>query len=127
MGIKWKMSRLNVKQINNLLIGNSLAMEIAATSMERRAFVTIGAYDANQGLYISKFLNNNKRNLLFYLRKYEIDKRYIENGWDVSADELVNSLHIVDIKSIEELEMELEKYIDDFSELDVEWRRDNPL
>ena len=54
-------------------------------------------------------------------------KEYIENDWDVTQDELVNEEFITDIKSIEDLENELDKYLQDYSRLDLEWRCDNPL
>ncbi len=120
------MKKLNVYQKNNLLTGNDLAMEIPSISNTRRAFIKIGAYDPNTG-YVSKILNRDKSGLLFDLRRYEIDNCYIENDWDVSEEELVNSIHVKDIKGIEQLEAELAEHIDDFSNLDCVWKCDNPV
>ncbi len=125
------MGKLNTKQVNNLMIGNSLAAEILPTSSDLRCFIVIGAYMINKNgseTAVSKYLNaNNKENYLFWLRKYEVRKEYIENDWDVTQDELVNEVFITDIKSLEDLENELDKYLQDYSRLDLEWRCDNPL
>ncbi|NLM58358.1 MAG: hypothetical protein GX194_04410 [Clostridium sp.] len=113
------------------MVGNSLAAEILPTSGDLRCFVVIGAYMINENgskTAVSKYLNaKNKENCLFWLRKYEVRKEYIENDWDVTQDELVNEEFITDIKSIEDLENELDKYLQDYSRLDLEWRCDNPL
>ncbi|MDN5205229.1 hypothetical protein QQ008_27850 [Fulvivirgaceae bacterium BMA10] len=79
------------------------------------------------GSRVSKVLNSNKEGLRFSFRKYEIDKSYIENDWDIAPEDLANSILKTDIESIEDLEKELSEFLDDFSELDVEWRCDNPL
>lgn len=125
------MKKLSTKQHNNLIAGNSLAVEVSSTSDDMRAFVVISAYryDENRvGINVSRFLNDrDKDNTLFWLRKYEVKKEYIENEWDVSDEELVNSVFINDIKNMEELENELSKYLDDYSGLDVEWKCENPI
>jgi hypothetical protein len=122
--------RLNIQQLNNLYTGNSLAVEIPATSEQRRAFVVIGAYRKTGkpgGGRVSKFLNAPHDDMRFWFRKYEIPSDYIENDWDVTDEELYEATFRLDIPVIAELECELEKFLQDFSGLDVSWKRDNPL
>jgi hypothetical protein len=107
------MGRFNLKQRNTLLVGTRLAMEIPSTSESRRAFIVVGAYRKGSG-NLSKFLNNDKGDIRFYFRKYEIEKIYIERDWDVSDDELVNSIHVKNIENIDKLEEELSKYVRTF-------------
>ena len=124
------LNTLTVRQINNLLTGNDLAAEIPASAAQRRAFVVVGAYrDVGQsgGAPVSKFLNADQRDVRFWLRKYEIDTAYLENDWDVVEDDLQESLFLKGLASLEAVERELAKYLDDFANLDVSWRRDNPL
>ena len=126
------MQKLKTKQINNLLTGNSLSTEIPSTSNDLRAFVVIHAYRFDVvrqcAVRLSKFLNSSdKAEAVFWLRKYEIKKEYIENDWDVADDDLTNSIFINGIKDIEQLECELSKYLDDFAVLDVGWKCDNPI
>ncbi|WP_346755251.1 hypothetical protein [Splendidivirga corallicola] len=126
------MKRLSVKQVNNLITGTSLSIELPSSSENLRAFLTIYSYMRSSdggiaGSRVSKVLNSNKEGLRFSFRKYEIDKSYIENDWDIAPEDLANSILKTDIESIEDLEKELSEFLDDFSELDVEWRCDNPL
>lgn len=125
------MTNFSLKQKNNLVTGNILAVEIPASSDELRCFITIGAYKLNErgtALKVSKLLNcNDKNEIQFWLRKYEVKKEYINNEDDISCDQLINSIYIKNIENVELLESELSKYISDFSELDVEWKCDNPI
>ena len=125
------MQKLSLKQSNNLIIGTALAAEISSTSENLRAFISIGTYCYNENgraAAVSKFLNGkDKKSIRFILRKYEIPKEYIENDWDVCDEELINSVFINTIKSIDKLESELSKYLDDFSKLDCAWKCDNPI
>ena len=41
------MQKLSIKQINNLITGNSLAIEMLSRSKDTRAFVVIHAYNAS--------------------------------------------------------------------------------
>ncbi|WP_130611461.1 hypothetical protein [Cohnella abietis] len=65
--------------------------------------------------------------MVFWLRKYEVPDEYIENDWDVSDDELTNSIHVIGIVGIEALEEIVSKYLNDIVLLDVDWKCDNPL
>lgn len=127
------MSRhLTIQQRNNLCIGNNLAAEIPASSNDRRAFVVIGAYlpteRAAGGARPPKALNSPElEGLRFWLRSYEVERRYLDNDWDVAEEDLHRSVLRRRIASFEELERALAAYLDDFAALDVEWRRDNPV
>ncbi|NQX65933.1 hypothetical protein HQN90_07310 [Paenibacillus alba] len=112
----------DTRQINNLLTGNGLACEVEAGSELNRAFVKVQVI--NKQKYLNKIEPNSAR---FYLRKYEVPSKYIDNDWDVSDDELFNSVHEVDIVGIKNLEKQLAKYLDNFGILVNEWKCDNPL
>lgn len=117
-----RMLKFSTQQINNLINGTGLATEVVSTSDDKRAFIKIKA------VYTTSFINTTDiTKLRFWMRKYEIDKEYIENDWDVTDDELVNSVHIKGIEGLEKLEDTLANYLSDFSVLDVEWKCDNPL
>jgi hypothetical protein len=120
--------QLNMRQKNNLLIGNDLAAEVTASNNDFRAFVSIGSYlpSPGGGRRPSKILNaKNQDKIRFWLRKYEIHKDYIENMWDVTDNNLRNSSFRNEISSLDELEAELGKYLEDFSQLGL--THDNPL
>lgn len=59
-----------------------------------------------------RFINTaDLTTMKFCLRKYDIGEEYIENDWDVSDDELMNSIHIVGIMGIEKLEEIVNMYL----------------
>lgn len=64
-------------------------------------------------------------NLRFWLRTYEVHKHDIDKY--LTDRDLVNSIYISEIQSIEQLEKELEKYVPDFALMQVAWKVDNPL
>lgn len=114
--------KLDTVQINNLIQGNGLAAEIPATACHRRAFIIVKAVRA------TRFINTvDLEGMTFWIRKYEIDKTYIDNDWDVCDEELFNSVHFKEIVGVARVERLLANYIDNFSLLDVEWKCDNPL
>jgi len=116
------MKELDTKQINSLLIGTGLACEISASSDKNRAFVKVQAIEGE------KYLNKQDKNAAkFYIRKYEVPVEFIENDWDVTDDELFDSVHIIGIVGIKQLEFHLHMYVDDLSRLIGEWNCDNPL
>lgn len=114
--------KLDIRQMNNLIIGNSIAVEIASTSDSRRAFVVASAVGRGGSLNTT-----DASEMTYWLRKYEVPIEYLENDWDISDDELVNSVHVQGILGLENLEKELSNYLSDFTKLDVEWKCDNPL
>lgn len=120
--------QLDIRQKNNLLVGNGLAAEIPSSNNDFRAFVSVGSYLPSKGggLRPSKMLNAaNQDQIRFWLRKYEIHNDYIKNMWDVSENVLRNSYFINEIPNLEELEVKLEKYLEDFSQLTLTC--DNPI
>ena len=122
------MNKLNTFQRNNLITGTDLAAEIPSSSPELRAFVVIGAYARTPSGHAkrpSKFLNAEQNDLRFWIRRYEVKKSDIEK-WITTAD-LLNSVYLNEILSIEQLEREVEQYIQDFSLLEATWKVDNPL
>ncbi|MFP4978645.1 hypothetical protein ACE6ED_24780 [Paenibacillus sp. CN-4] len=104
-----------VDKISVILPSLTLALEISSSSVEKRAFVVVSAVERGGELNTA-----DPSNMKYWLRKYEIPIEYLENDWDVSDDELMNSIHIEDILGLENLEKELSKYITDFSKMDVE-------
>lgn len=123
------MSRFSIFQNNNLFTGVELAAELLPTSPERRAFVVVGAYiqTLRGATSPSTTLNVDKPDLRFWLRKYEVNRSYLENDWDITDHDLVDSIYLNNIQTLESLEAELEKYIQDFSIMEVAWKVDNPV
>ncbi|GMK41199.1 hypothetical protein PCCS19_42550 [Paenibacillus sp. CCS19] len=116
------MNKFSTNQFNNLISGNSLACELAASSSDYRSFIVCRAVSTTM------FLNtSDPEKLNFWIRKYEIPTEYLINGWDVCDDELTNSIHIKDIEGVSQLEHVLLRYISDLSPLDIDWKCDNPL
>ncbi|MZQ80815.1 hypothetical protein GQF01_01505 [Paenibacillus sp. 5J-6] len=111
-----------IRQINNLLTGIGLACELEANSEMNRAFLKVQVI--NKQKFLTKIELNSTR---FYLRKYEVPSEYLDNDWDVTDDELFDSVHEVNIIGIKNLEIQLSKYLDDFRRLVSEWRYDNPF
>ena len=120
-------------QINNLITGIKLSAEIQSSSPELRRFVTIAGYYKNTddtlgGKKPDNILHSSKSEYMcFGIRDYEIPSDYIENDWDISEDELINSFHIIDIVGIKNAETELKKHISDFSILVPNWKCSNPI
>ena len=123
--------KLDVKQINNLRTGVKLATELEASNSDLRRFLTIQgyAYDEKGAIIkLEKILNVNiLGNIYFELRCYEISVDYYINHWDVTEDDLTSQIYQDDIKGIDALEVELGKYIEDFSVLKPEWYCENLL
>lgn len=123
--------KLDVKQINNLRTGVKLATELEASNSDLRRFLTIQGYTYDEKGAIIKLEKNLNVNILgniyFELRCYEISVDYYINHWDVTEDDLTSQLYQDDIKGIDALEVELGKYIEDFSVLKPEWYCDNLL
>ena len=122
---------LNIKQINDLCTGVKLAIELKASELNLRKFLTIQSYIYNDKGYAikpDKYLKTNKINEIFFeVRIYELSIEYYINEWDVTEDDLVNEIYIDDIEGIEKLEVILNKYITDYSELKPEWCSENLL
>ena len=121
------MKKLNIFQRNCLVIGTHLAMEKPAFANDLRSFVVIGAYmQTSRGpAKASNILNKGEENLRFWLRAYEVHKYDIDKY--LTDSDLVNSIYIDQIQSIEQLEKELEKYVPDLALMQVTWKVENPL
>ncbi len=121
------MNEFTLFQRNNLISGTRLAGEIQSSAPHLRAFVSVGSYvqTPHGAARPSKSLNIDKSNLRFVLRKYEVDKQKI--GIDIIDEDLVDSIYINDIKSIEQLEDIVRDYLQNFSVLDVAWKSDAPF
>ena len=116
------MQRFSIEQLNNLITGNTLSCEILTSQENIRSFLTVSAVTSH------RYINTaDPSSMVFWLRKYEVPAEYIENDWDVSDDELINSIHIKEIVGIAGLEEIVNKYLNNIQLLDVEWKCDNPL
>lgn len=122
------MSRFSIFQENTLFIGTVLAAELPSSSPEKRAFVVIGAYEqtSRRAKKPPKALNADRSDMRFWIRKYEISRVYMEKNLDITDNDLSDSIYLKDIQSLDHLETELGKYIQDFSLMEVEWKVDNP-
>lgn len=125
------MKKLDEQQRKNLLTGVKLATELNTNISDMRAFISIFAYQYDifgKSEEVSKFLNSvDNEEIFFQLRKYEINKEFIEKGWYPSENDLINSVLIKDIQGLEIVEQELLKYMNDLSILRGEWECDNLL
>ncbi len=123
------MDNLTTFQRNNLIIGTRLAAELQASSPELRAFVVIGAYRQTPSgpRRPSKILNADYDTLRFFLRKYEVSRHALAMDEYTSDEDLTHAIYMHDIQSIDQLEQELEQYMQDFSRMEVSWKVDNPL
>lgn len=123
--------KLDTKQINNLCTGVKLATELKSEKINLRKFLTIQGYSYNADGKIIKLEKNLTPSILgniyFELRCYELSMDYYLNNWDVTEDDLASEFYQDDIKGLEALEMELSKYIQDYSVLKPEWYCDNLL
>ena len=125
------MKTLNKLQIDSLLTGVKLAAEIKTNSYNFRKFITVYAYQYNINGKINSitktFKSEIQEDIFFFIWKYVIPSEYISNDYDVHEENLLESIKIKDINSIKNLENELNKYIDDLSELVAEWYTENPI
>lgn len=121
----------STEQINNLITGNALAAELTASRLGLRKFIVVSGFELNergQWKRLSKVLNTDKcETAIFQIRCYELPEEFITNSWDVTEDVLTEDKIIDQLRGIQALERELEKYLDDFSVLVPEWKCENPL
>ena len=122
---------LNTKQLNTLLTGVKLAVELESSASNLRKFLIIACYRfKSEGIFEipNKIISNEKqRDMKFVLRSYEIPVDYYKNNWDITDDELVNDTIIDNIKNLSLLEDAIKTYLSDFSLLVPEWDVDNLL
>jgi hypothetical protein len=122
-------TKLTIEQRNNLLVGNTLAAELPASADDVRAWVEVRAYSTQSTRFhwvpVSKSLNADRSDQRYQLQWCEIDKEYY-NHW-TDADYFIRQEgEIRDLMSIEAVEEELAKYLDDFSRLQVSWKTESP-
>lgn len=112
------MKRLNMKQYNNVITGNILCAELPTDTPKHRAFLRVRAYTPglppSKRQKISKVLNRSSDDLHFRLEKYEVDISTLES-WNDQRENYKEYVCIDNLSSIEELETELGKYLQDFS------------
>lgn len=111
------MTKFSIFQQNNLFIGTHLAAELSSSSSELRSFVVVGSYIKNVrgASKPSNILNRDHSDLRFWIRQYEIDKKYMGSKDEVSEEQLARHIFKTNIENMEQLEDELEKYLRDFS------------
>ena len=123
------MDKLSVFQKNNLFTGTNLAIELPASASDRRAFLVIGAYTQTSrgAVRPSTVLNVDQSDLRFWIRKYEIERSYLETDLDITDHDFIDSVYLNNIQSLEELEFELGRYIQDLSSLENAVKVSNPF
>ena|SRR5579859_4759870 len=133
--------RLDVRQRNNLHIGNALAAEIPPTAASRRAFVVVTPYrvdlrpkktlaDHFRRKPFPKVLNTEREfddDVRFACTVVEVEEAalqaYLEVAYSYDADlELDTRSTRTDLASVEELETELSRHLEDLARLQVRWR-----
>jgi hypothetical protein len=121
--------KFDIFQQNNLKVGTHLAAEISPTSPEVYACVVIGSYIQTPfgRKRPSKTLNKEQSDLRFWFHKYEVNKYHLEVSDDISEKQLINAVKVDNILTIEQLEYELRRYLQDFSLLQAAWKFDPPL
>lgn len=126
---------LDLRQRNNLRIGNALAAEVLATAEGRRAFVTVWPYHVGDNVFrrkhFSKVLNRERdfeEDVRFSCSVFEVEKTALQTYLEQCALNYYPRLDIdtlskrTELTSIDEVEAELCLYLDDLSKLDVRWR-----
>ena len=112
------MKKLNMRQYNNLIVGNTLLAEFSPTLPDHRAYITVRAYTPPlhpyKGNKVSKTLNRSLDDLRFKIEKYEVSIAILQS-WQSNKEGYKNYICKDNISTIEELEMELEKFLQDFS------------
>ncbi len=119
---------LSEKQVNELKVGTSLALELEAEKGKRK-FVHVNSYlKDTEGRHRS--VNGQRLDDDFILNYgimiYSVPSEVIENDWD-AGESIKYHYKASDIKSISELEKELKLFINDFSLLKPAWYCDDVL
>lgn len=121
--------KLSIEQINHLITGSKLAVELRPTEPQLRHFVTVFGYEKSADGHfrgLSRIICSKKMETTYFqIRDYEIPEEYYENGLEVSDSILKNDRITDDIIGISHLERELDRYLDNPGLLVPEWRCDN--
>ena len=124
------MEPFNTQQLNALITGTELAVEITPSRPSRRAFVIIGSYETNgsgKAPHANNYINSEIKNKTFWIKKYEIDEGYIRNKWDVTLDDVANYVFIKDIQDLQGLYLHIAQFGIDISRLEPSWKVENPI
>ncbi len=134
--------RLDVRQRNNLRIGNTLAAEIPPTAGNRRTFVIVRPYHADprpketladhfRRKTFPKVLNTEREfddDVQFACTVVAVEEAALQTYLDqaVVSDSARLDLHTrserTGLASVEDLETELWRHLEDLARLDVRWR-----
>lgn len=134
--------RLDVRQRNNLHIGNALAAQIPPSVVGRRAFVIATPYhidlrpketlaDHFQRKPFPKVLNTEREfddDVRFACTVVEVEEAALQSYLEKAALSYDADLELhtrsaqTDLASVEELEIELCQHLEDLARLQVRWR-----
>lgn len=141
-----KAEHLDTRQRNNLAVGNGLAAEIAATEPGRRTFVIVWPYHeqprpsaavqtlavlVGRGAAFSKVLNADRENegeVRYGYTVVEVEEAALATYLQTASVSysarlerrtLASRMHL---QSLEEVEAELHRHLDDLAPRDVAWR-----
>lgn len=120
----------NIKQVNNLLTGVTLACELDSDTTEIRKFLTVSSFNKKADGKAIPWDNTIKSydtgdNAIFKIHYYSLSESDME--YDINNNDLIDNVVINDIHGWEQLYKELLKIVDDLEMLVPEWQCDNPL
>lgn len=122
----------NIKQKNCLLTGVILACEVESSEAEIRTFLTVSSFKKginNECIPWDNVIKSfsEDQNIIFTIHYYSLKASYIEYGYDIHENDLIQNNVIENICGWDNVYKELAKIIDDFSVLRPQWNCDNPL
>jgi hypothetical protein len=122
-------TKLTIEQRNNLLVGNHLAAELPSPLDDTRMWIEISAYSSQstpqRWVPVSKFLNADRSDQRYKITWCEIETAYIHD-WMNSDPYIRQQSEVRDLMTIEALEAEIAKYLDDFSHLQLSRKTESP-
>lgn len=122
---------LTQQQINNLITGREMTVELPASKKGLRRFMQINGYERGDGgelVVASKVVKRSKyETVFFWVRVYELTEEYIENHWDVLEEELTSYQEWDGIQGIVALEVVLKEHLQDSSMMVTSDKTDYPL
>ena len=122
---------LTQQQINNLITGREMTVELPASKKGLRRFMQINGYERGDGgelVVASKVVKRSKyETVFFWVRVYELTEEYIENHWDVLEEELTSYQEWDGIQGIVVLEVVLKEHLQDSSMMGTSDKTDYPL
>lgn len=110
------MKRFDIKQINNLKVGNILATELPTIRESYKSFLVVKPHYKDYTKNMSKVINDPMKNeILFDILRCEIKEEFIDS-YDVDYY-IENEIRILNIDGIDKLEVTLSEYLEDFATL----------